>query len=83
MDVASIAAAFIAAQASQVQTAVAAKMLKMNADSAANAVKLLDAAQQNIKSLANVASGVGQNLTYLRVSRWTVGIRYCSSRAPR
>ena len=62
MDVASIAAAFIAAQASQVQTAVAAKMLKMNADSAANAVKLLDAAQQNLNSLANVASGVGSNL---------------------
>ena len=59
MNVASIAAAFIAAQASQVQTAVAAKMLKMNAD-VANAVKLLDAAQQNMQSLANVASGVGQ-----------------------
>jgi hypothetical protein len=62
MNVASIAAAFIAAQASQVQTAVAAKMLKMNAESAQNAVKLIDAAQQNMKSLANVASGVGQNL---------------------
>jgi len=62
MNVASIAAAFIAAQASQVQTAVAAKMLKMNADSAQNAVKLIDAAQQNMQSLANVASGVGQNL---------------------
>jgi hypothetical protein len=62
MDVASIAAAFIAAQASQVQTAVAAKMLKMNADSASNVVKLLDAAQQNMQSLANVAGGVGQNL---------------------
>jgi len=62
MDVASIAAAFIAAQASQVQTAVAAKMLKMNADSASNAVKLLEAAQQNLTSLANVASGVGGNL---------------------
>ena len=62
MDVASIAAAFVAAQASQVQTAVAAKMLKMNADSAANVVKLLDAAQQNLSSLANVASGLGGNL---------------------
>jgi hypothetical protein len=62
MDVASIAAAFIAAQAGQAQTAVAAKMLKMNADSASNAVRLLDAAQQNLTSLANVASGVGQNL---------------------
>jgi len=62
MDVASIAAAFVATQASQVQTAVAAKMLKMNADSAANVVKLLDAAQQNLSSLANVASGLGGNL---------------------
>ena len=62
MDVASIAAAFIAAQASQVQTAVAAKMLRMNADQAGNAVKLLEAAQQNMNSLANVASGIGGNL---------------------
>ena len=62
MDVASIAAAFIAAQTSQVQTAVAAKMLRMNADSANNAVKLLDAAQQNMNRLANVASGLGGNL---------------------
>lgn len=62
MDVASIAGAFIAAQMSQVQTAVAAKMLKMNADQAGNAVKLLEAAEQNMKGLANVGSGVGGNL---------------------
>jgi hypothetical protein len=62
MDVASIANAFIAAQMAQVQTAMAAKMLKMNADSAGNAVKLLEAAQQNMNSLANVASGVGGSL---------------------
>jgi hypothetical protein len=62
MDVASIAAAFIAAQASKVQTAAAAKMLKMDADQAANALKLLEAAEQNMKSLANVGSGVGGNL---------------------
>jgi hypothetical protein len=59
MNSASIAAAFVAAQASQVQTAVAAKMLRMNADSAANAVKLLEAARQNFDRLANVASGIG------------------------
>ena len=62
MDVASIAAAFIAAQASQVQTAMAAKMLRMNADQAGNAVKPLEAAEQNMKSLANVASGIGGNI---------------------
>ena len=62
MDVASIAAAFIAAQASQAQTAMAAKMLRMNADQADNVVKLLDAAQQNMTKLANVAAGVGGSL---------------------
>lgn len=62
MDVASIASAFIAAQMAQMQTAVAAKMMKMNADSAADAAKLLEAASQNLNRLANVASGVGGNL---------------------
>lgn len=62
MDVASIAAAFVAAQAGQLQTAVAAKMLRMNAGASAEAAKLLDAAQQNFSRLANVASGVGSNL---------------------
>jgi hypothetical protein len=62
VDVASIAAAFIAAQMSQVQTAMAAKLLRMDADQAANAVKLLEAAEQNMKSLANVGAGVGGNL---------------------
>ena len=42
--------------------AMAAKMLRMNADNAASIVQVLDAAQKNIASLANVASGVGQNL---------------------
>jgi len=42
--------------------AVAAKMLRMNADAAASIVQLLDAAQQNIANLANAAAGVGQNL---------------------
>lgn len=62
MDVASIAAAFIAQQAAQVQTAAAAKMLRMNAQSGNDVAKLLQAAQQNFDRLANVASGVGANL---------------------
>ena len=62
MNVASIAAAFIASQAGQVQTAVAAKMLKMNADASAGVAQLLDAASQNFNRLANVANGVGGNL---------------------
>ena len=62
MDIASIAAAFVAAQAGQLQTAVAAKMLRMNADASADVAKLLEAAQQNFNRLANVASGIGGNL---------------------
>jgi hypothetical protein len=64
MDVASIAAAFIAQQAGQLQMAVAAKMLRMSAESgaAANAVKLIEAAQQNFDRLANVTAGLGGNL---------------------
>ena len=50
------------AQASQVQTAVAAKMMKMNADASADAAKLLQAASDNLNRLANVAGGVGGNL---------------------
>jgi hypothetical protein len=62
MDVGSIASAFIAAQMSELQTAVAAKMLRMNTDSGADAVKLLEAARQNFERLANVAAGVGGSL---------------------
>ena len=62
MDVASIAAALVGAQAAQLQTAVAAKMLRMDADASADTAKLLEAAQQNFNQLANVAGGVGGNL---------------------
>ena len=61
MDVASIAAAVVGAQA-QLQTAAAAKTLRMNADASADVAKLLEAAQQNFNRLANVAGGIGGNL---------------------
>ena len=51
MDPASIAAALVASQMSNVQMAVAAKMLRMNADNASAIVQVLD-----------VAEGVGRNL---------------------
>jgi hypothetical protein len=41
---------------------MSAKMLRMNADSEASVVKLIDSAQQNMNSIANVAPGIGQNL---------------------
>ena len=65
MDPSSIAAALIGAQMSNVQMAVAAKMLRMNADAASAVVQVLDAAQQNLASLANVAQGVGQYLNII------------------
>ena len=62
MDPASIAAVLVASQMSNVQMAVAAKMLRMNADNASAIVQVLDAAQKNLQNLANVAEGVGRNL---------------------
>ena len=60
--IASIAGAFVAAQVAQLQQAVAAKMMQMNANASDDSAKLLDAAQQNFSRLANVATGVGTNL---------------------
>ena len=62
MDPVSIATALFGAQMSGAQMDVAARMLRMNADNAASIVQVLNAAQQNMASLANVASGIGQNL---------------------
>ena len=62
MDPTSLATAMVGAQMSQVQMAAAATMMRMNADSAASVVKIIDAVQQNVQSLANVAAGVGQNV---------------------
>ena len=61
MDLGLVAAA-IGAQAGMTQLAVAGSMLKMNAENASSSVKLIDAAQQNLNSLANVAAGIGRTL---------------------
>jgi hypothetical protein len=62
MDPASLAAAFIAAGAGQFQLGIAGKMLSMNLDAGRSAVKLIDAAQQSIASLANLSAGIGTNV---------------------
>ena len=62
MDTGAIASVFVAARAGETQLAVAAKMLKMNAEAAFSIVQLIDAAQTNARQLANVAAGVGGNL---------------------
>jgi hypothetical protein len=61
MDV-SLATAFIGARSAELQLAIAAKMLRMNAEAARSAVTLIDAAQENVSRLANVAAGIGENL---------------------
>jgi len=58
----SLVTAALGAQAGLTQLAVAGSMLKMNTQNAASVVKLIDAAQQNMNSLANVAPGVGTKL---------------------
>jgi hypothetical protein len=62
MDVGTLAAALIGARVGQLQMAVAAQMLRMNADNAASVVKVIEAAQQSMDRLANVAAGIGGNL---------------------
>ena len=62
MDTTALASAFIAASAGQFQLGVAGKMLAMNVDAGRSAVKLIEAAQQNIDSLANVSAGIGTNV---------------------
>jgi hypothetical protein len=62
MDVSSLAAAMVGAQAGRAQTAIAAKMLKMNADNAASVVQMIDSASKNLTNAANAAAGLGQNV---------------------
>ena len=57
-----LASALVGASVGQVQLAVAAKMLRMSADSDRQVAQLVDSAQQNFDRLANVAAGIGQNL---------------------
>jgi hypothetical protein len=62
MDTAAIASTFVGAKAAEVQMAFAAKMMKMNADAAKSVVQVIEAAQENLNRLANVAAGIGGNL---------------------
>ena len=63
MDMMSMVTGMLAAQAGNVQTQVAATIMKSNMDAEKSAVQtLLGAAQQNFSSLANVSAGIGGNL---------------------
>jgi hypothetical protein len=59
MDSLSLTTALSAAQLGRAQMALAARMLRMNADAAAS---IIDAARQNIASLGIVSAGIGRNL---------------------
>jgi len=58
MDPASIATAFIAAQAGQTQLALAEKMVKINADQQSAVAQMVAAAAQQ----ASLPAGIGRNL---------------------
>jgi hypothetical protein len=58
MDVAALAASLVAARMGQTQVAVAAEVVKMNAEQAASIVQVLEAAQDNMRQLV-AASGLG------------------------
>jgi hypothetical protein len=58
MDTAALASSLIAARMGQTQVALAAEMMKMNAEQAASIVQVLEAAQDNMQQLV-AASGLG------------------------
>ena len=59
MNDAALVSALLGARLGQAQLAVAGRMLRINGDTAAAAVKLVAAAQQSMDRLANVAAGIG------------------------
>jgi hypothetical protein len=59
MGVAGLATAIMSSQGGLKQAQLATSFMRMNADRGASIASLLDTAQKNIKSLSNVAPGVG------------------------
>jgi len=57
-----LASALVGARFGQMQLAVAARMLRMDADNAQSAAKLIDSAEANGNRLANVAASIGRNI---------------------
>jgi hypothetical protein len=57
-----LATALIGTRIAELQFAVAARMMRMNGEAAASAVRLVDSAEQNMDRLADVASRIGANV---------------------
>jgi hypothetical protein len=62
MDPISLAAGLVSAQMGAVQMAAAARLMKTNIASAGAVTQVIEAAQQNVNRLANVAAHIGRNL---------------------
>ena len=62
MDPASIATALMSTRMAEIQMAAAARIMRMNAGNESAVVQLIDAADRNASSLANVAAGIGRNV---------------------
>jgi hypothetical protein len=62
MSHASLATAIMGSQAGLTRTQLGMSMERMNADHGAAIANLVDSAQQNLKSLANVTPGTGKHL---------------------
>ena len=62
MSHASLAAMIVSSQAGLTRTQLGVSFEKMNADRGASIANLVESAQQNLKSLANVAPGTGGHL---------------------
>jgi len=65
MNPAAVVAVISGAQASSAKMVMAAKMLRMNAYASGLGAKIVESAQQNLKSLANLADGVGKNVNII------------------
>jgi len=57
-----LVSALIGARIGEMQLAVAARLMRMDAGLEGSVAKLLESAQQSVDRLANVAAGVGVNL---------------------
>jgi hypothetical protein len=62
MDIGVVATAFVGAKTQEAQLAIAAEMLRMNAEAAASVAKIIDAVQASMDRFVNVPAGVGENL---------------------
>jgi hypothetical protein len=62
MSTASLAAAIMSSQSALTKAQLGTSFERMNADHGASIANLVDTAQQNMKSLDNLAAGIGRNL---------------------